>query len=178
MAYRTNLMENVRLSTNLIWTHNLEISNFENPALPKFENRVLSELGDPVDEFRWDVDLTYKQFTFGYRMHYIGKMFTSLYENFNALDTACNGTVCPPNNADVIEIEQFPQTFYHDLRFEVNLNQKFQFYLGVDNVLDTHPPLGLSGTGTTGTGGDRGTGSAAIYDAFGRKVYAGFRARF
>jgi outer membrane receptor protein involved in Fe transport len=176
--YRTNLFDNLRLNTSLIWTHSLQISNFENPALPDFENRVLSELGDPEDEFRWDVDLTYGQFTLGYRMHYIGPMFTSLYENFNELDTACNGTLCPPNNLDAIEIVEFPATFYHDLRFQVDLNRQFQFYFGVDNVLDTHPPFGLSGTGTTGTGGDRGTGTAAIYDGFGRKVYAGFRARF
>jgi outer membrane receptor protein involved in Fe transport len=184
VAYRTNLMDNLRLNTNLIWTHSLQISNFENPALPNFENRILSELGDPEDEFRWDLDLTHKQFTFGYRMHYIGPMFTSTFENFNELATACaQATPCtaaqlPPLNADVVEPREFPAVFYHDVRFEINLNQKFQFYMGVDNVLNTHPPLGLSGTGTTGTGGDRGTGNAAIYDAFGRKVYAGFRARF
>ena len=130
LAYRTNLTDDVRLNTNLIWTHNLQISNFENPALPDFENRVLSELGDPEDEFRWDVDLTYGQFTFGYRMHYIGQMFTSTYENFNALPTACpQATPCtagqlPPLNLDAIETRQFPAVFYHDLRFEANLNQR------------------------------------------------------
>jgi outer membrane receptor protein involved in Fe transport len=178
LAYRTNLTDKVRLNTNLIWTHNLQISNFENPALPDFENRVLGELGDPVDEFRWDVDLTYREFTLGYRMRYIGNMWTSAYENFNELESACTAAGCPPLNADAVEIRQYPEVFYHDIRFEWNLNQKFQFYMGMDNLLDTHPPFGLSGTGTSGTGGDRGTGTAAIYDAFGRKVYAGFRARF
>ena len=81
-----------RLNTNLIYTHNLKISNFENPALPDFENRILGELGDPKDEFRWDVDLTRGPFTFGYRMRYIGPMFTGLYENFNELSGACSGT--------------------------------------------------------------------------------------
>jgi outer membrane receptor protein involved in Fe transport len=184
LAWRFNLMDNVRLNTNLIYTHNFQISNFENPAVPKFENRILSELGDPQDEFRWDVDLTYRQFTFGYRMHYIGPMFTSTYENFNPLATACpQVTPCtaaqlPPLNLDAVEIREYPATFYHDLRFEFNLNQQFQFYFGVDNVLDTHPPLGVSGTGAAGNTGDRGVGTAAIYDAFGRKVYGGFRARF
>ena len=41
-------------------------------------------------------------------------------------------------------------------------------YLGVDNVLDTLPPLGLIGNGA----GD------AIYDAIGRTVYVGFKANF
>ena len=183
IAYRADLMENVKLSTNLIYTHNLQISDFQNPVFPDFENRILSELGDPKDEFRWDVDLTYRTFTFGYRMRYIGPMFTSTYENFNELATACAAVSCtaatlPPLNNDAIEIRKYPAVFYHDLRFEFNVNRRHQFYFGVDNVLDTRPPLGLSGTGTLGTGGDRGTGTAAIYDAFGRKVYAGFRARF
>ena len=54
------------------------------------------------------------------------------------------------------------------------LGRQFNFYTGIDNVLDTHPPLGLSGTGTTGIT-DRGTGNAAIYDAKGRFLYAGFK---
>ncbi len=178
LAYRTDIASNVKLNTNVIYTHSLQVSNFENPALPKFENRVLSELGDPKDEFRWDTDVSFGAVTLGYRLHYIGKMFTSTYENFNALDSACTTAGCPPLNLDVVGIREYPETFYHDLRLGFTLNKSTEFYAGVDNVLDTHPPYGLSGTGTSGTGGDRGTGNAAIYDAFGRKVYVGFRARF
>jgi outer membrane receptor protein involved in Fe transport len=178
LNYRTDLTDNVSLNTHLIFTHNLKISNYENPANSKFENRVLSELGDPKNEFRWDVDLSTGPVTVGYRMRYIGKMYTSLYENFNALDSACSSaTTCPPNNLDAIGVEQFPATFYHDLRLEVNVNKTFKLYGGVDNVLNTHPPYGMAGTGTTGTT-DRGTGNAAIYDAFGRKLYVGFKANF
>jgi outer membrane receptor protein involved in Fe transport len=57
------------------------------------------------------------------------------------------------------------------------VNDKYQFYFGVDNLFDKRAPFGLAGTGTTGIT-DRGTGNAAIYDAFGRKLYAGFRAKF
>ena len=133
----------------------------------------------PKNEFRWDVDLTHKEFTFGYRMRYIGKMCTSAYENFNELETACtHGRLSAAQRSMRSRSGNIRRSFYHDIRFEWNLNREFQFYMGIDNVLDTHPPFGLSGTGTIGTGGDRGTGTAAIYDAFGRKVYAGFRARF
>ncbi|HVF83810.1 MAG TPA: TonB-dependent receptor [Sphingomicrobium sp.] len=183
VAYRGDLGNLAKINTNFIYTHNIKNSNYENPALPKFENRILSELGDPRDEFRWDTDLTRGAFTFGYRMRYIGPMLTSLYENFYELDTACSTTTCPPNNLDAAEPRKYDAVFYHDIRFEVDLKdtagfgKQFSFYAGVDNLLDTHPPLGLSGTGTTGIT-DRGTGNAAIYDAFGRKAYAGFRARF
>jgi outer membrane receptor protein involved in Fe transport len=134
-----------------------------------------------VDEFRWDVDLTYDKFTLGYRMRYIGKMFTSTYENFRELPTACTPAGCPPLNSDVVEVVEFPAVFYHDLRFEYNMNEKYQFYMGIDNVFDKRAPFGLSGTGVIGATGDRGdrfSGNASIYDAFGRKLYAGFRARF
>ena len=185
LAYRFNLMPDVRINTNVIYTHNFQISNFENPAVPNSENRILSELGDPKNEFRWDVDLTYREFTFGYRMHYIGPMFTSAYENFNALPSACAQTTpcttaqLPPLNLDAIEPRSYPAVFYHDVRFEFNVNRQFQFYMGVDNVLDTHPPFGISGTGSAvADAATRANATAAIYDAFGRKVYAGFRARF
>jgi outer membrane receptor protein involved in Fe transport len=180
LSYGTDIGNDVRLNANLVYTHNLQISNFENPALPDFENRILGELGDPKNEARLDLDLQAGDFTFGYRLHYIGKMFTSAYENFKPLDTACTGTgaaqVCPPLNLDVIEIQQYPTTFYHDIRLGYDINDQFEFYVGLDNVLDTHPPYGLAGTGNVTA--DRGTGTAAIYDAFGRKAYAGFRARF
>ncbi len=120
-------------------------------------------------------------------MRYIGQMFTSLYENFNELEDACSGTAfaptCPPNNLDAADPKKYNSVFYHDIRFEWELKnlggfgRQFNFYAGVDNLLDKHPPLGLSGTGTTGIT-DRGTGNAAIYDAKGRFVYAGFKAQF
>ncbi|HEY0628138.1 MAG TPA: TonB-dependent receptor, partial [Sphingomicrobium sp.] len=184
VAYRGNVSDLFRISTNLIYTHNIQISNFENPALPEFENRILSELGDPKDEFRWDTDLTRGPFTLGYRMRYIGPMYTSLYENFEELEGACSGTpaVCPPNNLDAADPVKYKSVFYHDIRGEVELKnlgfgRQLNFYAGVDNIFDKHPPLGLAGTGTTGIT-DRGTGNAAIYDAKGRFIYAGFKAQF
>jgi outer membrane receptor protein involved in Fe transport len=176
LAYRARLSDAVSLNTNLIYTHNFQISNFQNPALPQFEDRILSELGDPQDEFRWDVDLTHGAFTFGYRMKFVGKMFTSLYENFNELPSACNAGVCPPLNLDAIEIQQLPTVFYHDVRLEWNVSKQHQFYFGADNVLDKKPPFGITGTGNLTN--ERSGSGAAIYDPFGRRFYAGARVRF
>ena len=184
-AYRRNIPGFATINTNLIFTHNFKTSNYEDPARPEFENRILEELGDPKNEFRWDTDLTRGMFTLGYRMRFIGKMYTSLYENFNSLPDNCHfyNVNCTPNNSDVASPAKYPSVFYHDLRGEVNLKnlfntvQNLNLYVGVDNVFDKHPPLGLSGTGTTGIT-DRGTGNAAIYDALGRRWYAGFKAQF
>ncbi|HEY0027927.1 MAG TPA: TonB-dependent receptor [Allosphingosinicella sp.] len=178
VAYRTQLTPDVRLDTQLIYVHGLKSSNFENPALPNFENRLLGELGDPQDEFRLDVDLGYKQFTFGYRMHYIGPQYLLNYEDFNALPTACtnpaNPATCPPNNLDYANVQQYPKVFYHDFRLAWDLKnlagfgRDFQFYVGVDNAFNRKPPFGTTATGS----------GSAIFDVRGRNFYSGFRARF
>ncbi len=186
LAYRRDIPDVALINTNLIFTHNFKTSNYENPALPNFENRILGELGDPQNEFRWDTDISRGMFTFGYRMRYIGKMWTTAaYENFNALPDNCHFYTqnCAPLNLDGAAPSKYPAVFYHDIRGEVNLKDLFNtvqdlnMYVGIDNLFDKHPPLGLAGTGTGGVT-DRGTGNAAIYDALGRRWYAGFKARF
>jgi outer membrane receptor protein involved in Fe transport len=172
--YRMNLDENTRLTTSLIYTHNLKISNFQDPVNPAFENRQLSEVGDPEDEFRWDIDITHGEFTLGYRMRYIGGMLISTYEDQNPI----NGL--PPANADFADTLEVPSVTYHDFRIEWNIENgagpadHLRFYVGVNNAFDRHPPLGSTATGT----GPGAVGSAAIWDFRGRNFYAGFRARF
>lgn len=173
-AYRKNFSDNVTLDTSLVYVHGIKSSNYENPSLPKFENRILSELGDPKDEFRFDADLKVNEFTFGYRMRYIGPMYLNTYEDVNELASACTPAGCPPLNSDFADTIKYPKVFYHDLRFAWDLKdlggfgKDFQFYAGVDNVLDKAPPLGSTATGA----------GSAIYDVRGRSFYAGFRARF
>ncbi|WP_428682022.1 TonB-dependent receptor domain-containing protein [Sphingopyxis sp.] len=172
-SYNTRLGEDTKLSTSLIYVHGLKSSNFENPSLPDFENRILSELGDPKNELRLDADLSVKNFTFGYRMRYIGPMFVNAYEDFSELPSACSTAGCPPVNADYADVRKFSSVFYHDLRFTFDLDttgfaKSFQFYAGVDNVLNRKPPLGSTATGA----------GSAIYDIRGRAFYAGARARF
>ena len=176
IAYRTNLSTDVRLNTSLIYTHNIKISNFLNAADPTFENRILGEVGDPVDEFRFDIDLTYREFTLGYRLRYIGPMYVGAWENHNGLNAQAPVGATPPGgaNADDFDVFKYPAITYSDLRFEWNLQRltgladSVRFYFGVDNVFDRLPPLGTTATGV----------GTAIYDFRGRSFYAGFRARF
>ena len=168
VAYRTNLGDKLTLNTNLIYTHNLKISNFQDPTNPTFENRILSELGDPKNEFRWDVDLSTGPFTFGYRMRYIGPQYISVYEDYFGINGDETG-----GNLDFADRDTYPAVFYHDLRFEWDVNKEaggpnLNFYVGVDNVLDKMPPLGSTATGA----------GSAIYSFRGRNFYAGARARF
>jgi outer membrane receptor protein involved in Fe transport len=167
-AYRTTLMEDIRFDSRIIYSHGLTNSNFQNPNDPTFENRLLGELGDPVDEFRLDLDFTKGEFTFGYELRYIGPQWVNFYEDFNSL----NGL--PPQDADYADIQKYPEVFYHDVRFDWKINNEggigrdLNFFVGVDNIFNRNPPFGLTGTGA----------GSAIYSIRGRNFYGGFRARF
>jgi outer membrane receptor protein involved in Fe transport len=180
VSYRARISSKVLLDTNLIYVHGLKTSNYQDPSFPSFENRILGELGDPVDEARLDADLKVGNVTFGYRVHYIGPQWINLYEDMNTLPGACTPAGCPPNNADWADRRKFPAITYNDIRIQWDTGPAFgmaknlQIYAGVDNIFDKHPPLGLTATGA----GPGGNGSAAIYDIRGRNYYAGIKARF
>src|SRR3546814_2522747 len=87
-SYRQSIGENSSISTRFIYTHLFERSNFESPVTPDFENRILSELGDPQDEFRWNVDLNFGSFSIGYQMQYIGPQVLSAFEDRSDEHTA------------------------------------------------------------------------------------------
>ena len=175
-AYRTNIGSDMKLSSRVIYTHTFQNSNFENPAYANFENYIGGELGDPIDEARVDLDFTRGPITFGYQAHIIGAQFTSTYENFNANNAGRGipGVTGLPLNSDIVDIQQYPLVIYHNLRMDFRIGDRragkneLNFYLGVDNVTDQNPPLGLSGTGANG----------AIYSIRGRNFYAGFKAQF
>jgi outer membrane receptor protein involved in Fe transport len=166
--YRTSLFSGIGLNTNLIWTYVIKSSNYVNPQDPTFEDRLLSELGSPKNEFVWDVDLKKGVFTLGYRMHYISGMYLNAFEDFNLLQGR------RPQNDDYADRQKYPAVSYHNLRGQVDLpnlagfGKSFQVYAGVDNVFDKHPPLGLTGIGA----------GSVIYDFRGRTYYAGLRAGF
>jgi len=158
----------VDFNTNLIYTHNLQISNFQDPTNPAFEVRILKQLGDPKDEFRWDVDLGLGAVTLGYRMRYIGPQYITAYANLFDI----NGI--PAANIDAFPVTHYPAVMYHDVRIDIDVakdenGNSLKFYFGADNVLDRGVPRGA----TTATGA-----GSAIFEFRGRTFYAGFRARF
>jgi outer membrane receptor protein involved in Fe transport len=170
MAYRTNISSRMKLNTRLIYTHNFQISNFANPTFPDLENRILGELGDPKDEFSFNLDVTLDNITLGYQARYIGRQVVNLYEDFFALPGATNpiSGAAPPLDADYADIRFYPSTLYHDLRLSFDVAKDYNFYVGVDNLMNRAPPLGLTGVGA----------GSGIYPVRGRNFYAGFRARF
>ena len=69
-----------------------------------------------------------------------------------------------------------PAYTYHDIqaKFSVGEDRRFEFYAGVNNLLDKQPPLITSGNGQF-----PGTNTVAdTYDLFGRMLYVGITAKF
>ena len=166
-AYRHNLGP-VAFDTNLIYTHSLINSNYQDPTNPTFESRILQQLGDPKDEFRWDFDFGLGPVTLGYRMHYIGPMY------FNGYSTLYSINGLPPTDVDAFPNKRFNAVFYHDLRVDFDIakdssGHALKVYVGVDNFMNQKVPQGA----TTATGA-----GSAIYQFRGRNFYGGFRARF
>ena len=161
-AYRGRLFDVGQLDTRLTWTHVLERSNYLDPTNPDFENKIVGELGDPKDAFNWNVSLQRGPVTFGYQMRYLSSMYLNTYEDFNSLQDR------PPENPDYADRKKYPSVFYHDVRLGLDATKDYNFYIGVDNLTNKEPPLGLTGIGA----------GSSIYDARGRFFYAGAVAKF
>jgi outer membrane receptor protein involved in Fe transport len=150
------------LNLKAIWTRAIQRDEFTNPADPGRANRILNELGDPKNQVNFNADLKVNKFTFGYQLRWIDKQLISAFEDVNSLQGR------PPENLDFADVRSYPEVFYHDIRLEIEGNQKFNFYLGVDNITNKQPPFGLTGVGA----------GSGIFDVRGRYFYTGFKASF
>jgi outer membrane receptor protein involved in Fe transport len=76
---------------------------------------------------------------------------------------------------DPATLPKIPAITYVDVQGVYNLNKKSHVYFGINNLLDTKPPL--IGTGLPGnvTGAETDSGT---YDAIGRRIYAGLKVMF
>jgi outer membrane receptor protein involved in Fe transport len=160
LAYRHRFANGNRLNLRGLATYTLERTNFVDPTNPKFGDRILSELGDPVFSGTAIAGYGIGPFDLRYTLRYIGSMVTSpfAFEDFNSFEGR------PPQNADATDSahRSTPAVWYHDVRLDYTI-KKYNFYVGVDNVFNKLPPLGFSGAG----------GFSSIYSSIGRFVYAG-----
>lgn len=161
VSYRHNF-DWGKVQVSGVWTHTLVNDSFTNPADPARINRILGELADPSDEINLKTAVTLGKVTLGYELHWIDKMYLNTYEDFNSLQGR------PAENPDYAGIQKYPSVFYHDVRLDMNVTDKFNFYIGVDNVTNRKPPYGLTGVGA----------GSGIYDNRGRYGYVGFKANF
>jgi outer membrane receptor protein involved in Fe transport len=152
----------VKANVTGVWSHVFQRDDFTNPSNPDFKNVLTDELSYPSDRFNISTNLTYGSVTIGHTIRWIDKMYLNTWEDYNGV----NGQ--PPQNLDYAEIKKYPVVAYHDLRFDIDATDKFNFYGGVINIGNKNPPYGLTGVGA----------GSGIYDNRGRFFYVGATAKF
>lgn len=128
--------------------------------------------GAPQDPFSGEIGTSKDRFTatLGYAGDVFDINFTGTYIGSAREDDQFLAQFdLPP---DAINI---PAEFYLDMQASWSPKEHFEFYFGVDNLLDNSAPNILSGTPFNITGTDT---AADVYDPFGRRFYAGIRLNF
>ena len=119
------------------------------------------------DEFARELGASRDRFTAGFDFNHragVGLTMTGTYTGVAYLDDQLTG-VAPGNGLYRIS----PQ-FYLDGQIRFQVQDRFEFFLGANNLLDNKPPYLADIGASAGQDTDAGT-----YDALGRRYYAGFR---
>ena len=152
------------LSIRGIYSLSLVNSNYLDPTNPSFEDRTLSELGNPKHNATVNIGLKTGPLVLSYKLRYLSSMTNGPYENYYSVQgRAPTNPFAYPENYKL-----YPAISYHDVRVQIDVGKNYNFYFGADNVFDQLPPFGLSGAG----------GGSGIYPNVGRFFYAGAYAKF
>ncbi len=149
-----------RVSFNLAYTHLLQ--NDYTPLAGATVDRADGEIGTATDRFTGTLGYSNDKFKWSLTGTYISKSYEDDVSWCAAFEAA-------PRCVSV------PAEFYLDTQLAFTPVEKFEFYFGVDNLLDNKAPNILSNTTFNITGSDT---AADVYDIFGRRYYAGVRFRF
>jgi outer membrane receptor protein involved in Fe transport len=167
LAYR-HTFGKVTANVRANWTHVLQRDDFLDPTDPNYADQVLGEVGDPKNRIVANMDAKIGKVTFGYQVRWIGKMAFGQVENTVSVQGR------PPENLDYADAKGYGNVFYHDIRVDYDMTNRFSLYGGVDNLTDRYPPWGGTGIGT----GFDNTGVTGLYDNRGRYFYVGVQAKF
>ncbi|MBO6525721.1 TonB-dependent receptor [Erythrobacter sp.] len=148
------LLENDRLALRGAYTHVFQYDFFSLPTAPADPSD--GEVGTAADRFTANAAYSTDDFRVSFTGVFIGKSF---------IDDQFNGP----------EFASVPAEFYLDMQATYFASDQFEFYFGVDNLLDNDAPNILTGVPGNVTGADT---AADVYDVFGRRYYTGVRFRF
>jgi outer membrane receptor protein involved in Fe transport len=162
IAYNHSFEGLGRASLRLNYSHVIQRDDYVDPNNPSYKTRYRGNLGTPVDRFVLNTDFTSGPITLGYRLRWIGKQYVDDYTDYNSL----NGN--PASDPFYANFKYYPVVAYHDIRLSIDANKKFNFYIGVDNIGNKHPPLDTTGL----------TGGSGLYDVRGRYFFSGVAAKF
>lgn len=120
------------------------------------------EIGTPKDRFTA---------TLGYASEQLDWSFTGTY-----FGRSCEDDVSLIAFFDFAPCSiKIPAEFYLDTQATFKPSKNYEFYFGIDNLLDNDAPRILTNTPFNTTGTDT---AADVYDVFGRRFYVGARVKF
>ncbi|MEH3047046.1 TonB-dependent receptor domain-containing protein [Sphingomonas adhaesiva] len=163
--YGAGVFNGDRIDLSVYYTMLLRYKTQANPAAAVVENRGTAGSG------------LHKHRVFGRLTYTVDGGFSATWQA-NYLSPAVSSVTFTNSNAAIEALNRIPAYSYHDLqlRWDGGTDKKFGFYVGVDNIFDKQPPYlpnppfsnSITGTET----------QADVYDVFGRRFYAGIRAKF
>jgi outer membrane receptor protein involved in Fe transport len=159
-SYRRNL-GTARLNLRAIASYIIKRDAFLDPANPDFRDRQKSEVGSPALEGLISANIDFGNYNLGYKVRYLGRQTAASYETQHGIDGR------PPTNADAFEDAFLPARIYHDVHLGFDVNERFTFYGGIDNLFDKDPPIGRVSDNI-----------GEPWDPVGRFLYVGARVNF
>jgi outer membrane receptor protein involved in Fe transport len=173
LQYRTSLdslMSGLSANARISWTHYFKGYIIALPGDTK--NPYVGEVGTSRNKANGTIAFNTRKVGVSFTGTYIGKALEDDRFIDAANVTRARFGLGPPLAHDAIVI---PAEFYLDSQVSFTPIRNYEFYVGVDNLLDNKAPNLLSSTTFNNTGSDT---AAAVYDIFGRRYYAGVRLKF
>lgn len=161
LGYRRTLANGNKFDFHGILTKVIRRVNFTSPTNPAFGNRIQTNLGDPTYAANVSIGYTANKLGIRYSANYFSHQTIGAYENYFSFEGR------PPQDPRLTAERYYPSALYHAVKVTFDATRKYQFYVGVDNLLNKKPPFGLIGN----EGGNP-------YDPYGRYMYAGARVDF
>ena len=159
LNYRHTFNDDVKLSVRMVGSWLAKRNQFTFLNNPDQYTRVKSTLNNAEWRGLLSANLTAGAIDVAFTNQYIGKQTIGAWNLQNQEQDR------PATNADAFPMVYYPEVFIHDVQVGFRANEKFRFYVGVDNINDRLPPFGLTGTGA----------GSAVYPLTGRYFYAGAR---
>jgi len=147
------------LNLRVAYTH--VFNGYITPLPGADRDNFAGEIGAAKDRFTATAGYTTNQFNINFTGTYLGRSAED--------DLSLISNDLEPGDIKV------PAQFYLDTQATFKAADAYEFYFGVDNLLDNDAPNILSGSPFNTTGTDT---AAGVYDVFGRRYYAGVRFRF
>lgn len=159
-AARLPMFGNGAINARIAYTHMLK--GFTKPLPESPKNPFVGEVGAPADKVFGSLSFDTDRWGATVTGNYIGASYI-------------NNTFLEAFDFEPFKDGRVPAEFYANAQLRFTPGSNYEFYTGVDNLLDNDAPPIITGLPGSNTGTETNAGT---YDPIGRRFYAGVRLRF